>query len=93
MVMTTTISWKFIKTRYLAFWSKYNYILASAFGCGIAISGIIQFVVLGFLPDDKAFPIWWGNADEVGCNVRGTCPLLPIPEVGYFGPTPGTFKL
>jgi len=88
------LSWWYIKGRFLAFWSKYNYILSSALSTGVAISALVQFVALGFLPEDTPTgPEWWGTANEVACNVRGTakCALFPMPDKGYFGPEPGNF--
>lgn len=35
-----------IKTRYPAWWAKYNYITSTALICGIALSTIIQFVAI-----------------------------------------------
>lgn len=33
----------YLKTRFLGFWSRYNYTLSAAFSCGVAISAVIQF--------------------------------------------------
>ena len=48
----------YIKKRYLAWWSKYAYLLTTGFYVGIAISGIIQFI---FSNADRTFPEWWGT--------------------------------
>lgn len=37
------VSMIWLKTRFLAFWSRYNYVVSAAFSCGIAISAVIQF--------------------------------------------------
>lgn len=86
----TFISWSFVKKRYLAFWAKYNYILAAAFGTGCAVAAVIIF----FTMEVPGLSLeWWGNAAEVetGCEAVGGCPLLAMPEKGYFGAAPGTF--
>jgi len=86
--IVTWVSWSYVKPRYLAFWAKYNYVLAAAFQAGIAISAIVIFFALQ-LPGVEID--WWGN-DVVGLGCEGTtCPRLPIPDIGYFGPAPGTF--
>ncbi|EJD48017.1 OPT-domain-containing protein [Auricularia subglabra TFB-10046 SS5] len=83
----------YIRRRFLAWWSKYAYILTTAFSVGIAISAIIQFIV-----DDqsKGFPEWWGNTVPFeGCDAGGEtgfgCTHLQIPEAGFFPPGPGDF--
>ncbi|KAI6781648.1 putative mitochondrial carrier-like protein [Emericellopsis cladophorae] len=35
------LSWIYIKSRFLAFWSKYNFVLSASFSAAIAISGIV----------------------------------------------------
>lgn len=88
-VIMTWISWAWIKPRYLAFWARYNYVLYSAFTTGVAIAAIIIFFGLHI---SKTELEWWGNTvPYAGCDHKG-CPRLPLPEVGYFGPAPGTFK-
>ncbi|EED21046.1 small oligopeptide transporter, OPT family [Talaromyces stipitatus ATCC 10500] len=49
----------FVKRRKGAWWSKYNYILASALDCGVAVSTVIIFLCI-ILPGGKLD--WWGNA-------------------------------
>ena len=90
LYVPTWISWNYVKKRYLAFWSKYNFILSVGLSCGIAISGIIQFLIFGLGVD---FPDWWGTRAETGCNKRGNvaCARLKIPAKGYFGPEPGHY--
>ncbi|KAF8922078.1 OPT-domain-containing protein [Mucidula mucida] len=79
----------FIKTRYLGWWSKYNYILASAFSCAIAISAIIQFFAVQY----KAVDIVWAgnNIPYEGCDADA-CPAFTLgPDETHFGPGVGEF--
>lgn len=79
----------YIRRRYVAWWSKYNYLLSTAIYAGIALFGIIWFFAI--LYKDKE-PVWWGNTVSFdNCDGNG-CPLKAIPEIGYFGPAPGTIK-
>ncbi|KAH9917382.1 OPT-domain-containing protein [Epithele typhae] len=79
----------FLKTRALAWWSKYNYVMASALACAIAISGIVQFFALQF----SNISIDWvpNNIPFEGCDSNG-CPFFDIPEKGFFGPGVGEFS-
>ncbi|KAJ6623242.1 OPT oligopeptide transporter protein-domain-containing protein [Mycena sp. CBHHK59/15] len=78
----------FIKKRYLAWWSKYNYITTTAFSAAIAISAVVIFFALQW-PGVEIN--WSGNIHPFsGCDGTG-CPLLPIPESGTFGPVVGEF--
>ncbi|KAF7346900.1 OPT-domain-containing protein [Mycena venus] len=78
----------FVKKRYLAWWSKYNYITATAFSVAIAISAIVIFFALQW-PNVEIK--WSGNTRPfAGCDGEG-CPLLPVPESGTFGPVVGEF--
>lgn len=84
----------FIRRRFLAWWSKYAYILTTAFSVGIAISAIIQFIVNDQSP--TGLPEWWGNdVVALGCDGGGDtgfgCPHLPMPDEGFFHPGPGEF--
>ncbi|OLL22685.1 Oligopeptide transporter 2 [Neolecta irregularis DAH-3] len=78
----------YIRRRYLPWWSKYNYVLSTAFTCGVAVAGIVIFFAFQY----KGVQVnWWGNnVSNVGADGEGT-PLLPIPNKGYFGPGPGEF--
>ncbi|KAJ6549825.1 OPT-domain-containing protein [Mycena capillaripes] len=78
----------FVKKRYLAWWSKYNYITTTAFSSAIAISAVVIFFALQW----PAVEInWSGNIRPFsGCDGDG-CPLFPIPESGTFGPIVGEF--
>lgn len=88
--VVTWVSFKVVRPRYLAFWSKYNYVLPAAWNCGVAISAIIMFFALAMPGKELS---WWGNnVTGLGCEGSGGCPRLDIPAKGYFGPEPGTFK-
>ncbi|BEJ16019.1 hypothetical protein CspHIS471_0506240 [Cutaneotrichosporon sp. HIS471] len=88
-VIMTYISWAIIKPRFLAFWARYNYILYSAFVTGVAFAAIVIFFALQ-VPEVSV--TWWGNTvPYAGCDHKG-CVRMKVPEIGYFGPEPGTFK-
>ncbi|KAK6906266.1 OPT family small oligopeptide transporter [Kwoniella mangroviensis CBS 8507] len=85
-VPLASFSWFYLKKRYLAFWSKYNFVLAAAWQCGIAIAAIVIFFAVQ-LPAVEVN--WWGNTVSYqGCEDTA-CRRLPIPDIGYFGPAPG----
>ncbi|KAH8785929.1 small oligopeptide transporter [Diaporthe sp. PMI_573] len=81
---------KIIFSRFRAWWTKYNYVLAAALDTGLAISGIIIFFAITYGPNLQ-FPDWWGNtvwqntADGLGT------PWLQMPSIGYFGSANGTW--
>ncbi|KAK0481199.1 OPT-domain-containing protein [Armillaria luteobubalina] len=79
----------FIKERYLGWWSKYNYVLASAFTCAIAISGIIQFFAVQW----HGFNISWSgnNKPFEGCD-GNACPYLVLGDGEHFGPGVGEYE-
>ncbi|KAL7416350.1 OPT-domain-containing protein [Mrakia frigida] len=77
----------YIKKRYLPWWSKYNYILATAFGAAIPLCGIFLFCALF---NTGLQPVWWGNSISYdGCDASG-CRRLEIPESGFVGEAPGS---
>ncbi|KAJ7478906.1 OPT-domain-containing protein [Mycena latifolia] len=77
-----------IKKRYLAWWSKYNYITTTAFSAAIALCAVVIFFAVQW-PGVEID--WIGNTRPfLGCDGDG-CPLLPIPDVGTFGPVVGEF--
>lgn len=82
-------SWGWLKNRYLAFWSRYNYVLITAFNTAIAISGLIMFFGLE-IPGAEID--WWGNSSDTGCANYAGCPRLKIPKKGYIGPEKGHFN-
>ncbi|KAG5355494.1 Oligopeptide transporter 2 [Yarrowia sp. C11] len=74
----------YIKSRYLAWWRKYAYVMEAAIVTGIALAGIIIFFAVQYHPKDID---WWGNSViYAGYDGSGIPPLLEIPEKGYFGP-------
>ncbi|KAJ7465786.1 OPT-domain-containing protein [Mycena galericulata] len=78
----------FIKKRYLAWWSKYNYITTTAFSAAIAISAVVIFFALEW---PNVLINWSGNLRPFsGCD-GNACTRLPIPESGTFGPVVGQF--
>jgi len=88
------VAWFFnvyVKRRYLAWWSKYNYILTSALTCGIAISAIVTYFALNFHGIELD---WVGNTkpwDGDNCDYK-KCPRLKVdPAIGHFGPGVGEF--
>ncbi|KAM3509506.1 hypothetical protein MY11210_006277 [Beauveria gryllotalpidicola] len=59
-------SWIYIRSRYLAFWSKYNFVLSASFSAAIAISAIVMLFSVQWV-DKKV--VWWGNSQaSVGCE-------------------------
>lgn len=82
------VTWMVIKPRYLAFWSKYNYIVSAAFASGVAIAALIIF--FGIQLPAVVFE-WWGT-DQPYLGCEGTaCRRLPLPAQGFFGPAKGNY--
>ncbi|KAK2048969.1 OPT oligopeptide transporter [Colletotrichum somersetense] len=77
------LSWIYVRNRYLAFWSKYNFVLSASFSAGIAIAGILMLFTVQWLGVDIE---WWGNAQaSAGCE--GTaCTLKTLAEGERFYP-------
>ncbi|CAK7275017.1 hypothetical protein SEPCBS119000_006468 [Sporothrix epigloea] len=83
------ISRIWIRTRYLAFWSRYNYVLSASLSSAIALAGVIIFFALDY---HNIQPLWWGNKPAAyGCDDFGTCSLVKLAEGDYFGPGPGEY--
>jgi OPT family oligopeptide transporter len=86
------VAWLFqvyIRKHYLAWWQKYNYILSTAFDCGIAIAGLVTFFGLQW---PEIYISWWGNdVTAEGADAYPGAPLLPVPDKGYWGPGPGEY--
>ncbi|KAK0710727.1 OPT oligopeptide transporter protein-domain-containing protein [Lasiosphaeris hirsuta] len=60
------LSWVYVRKRYLAFWSKYNFVLSAAFSAGIAIAGIIMLFSVQWV---RVSIPWWGNEQPyMGCE-------------------------
>lgn len=82
-------SWIWIKRRYLALWSKYNFILSAAFSTGIAIAAIVIFFALQW--NDIEMPKWWGvTVVSQGCEAEA-CVLKPVAPGETFGPPAGSW--
>ncbi|KAJ5194881.1 uncharacterized protein N7498_008319 [Penicillium cinerascens] len=79
-----------IKRRFFAWWTKYNYILAAALDTGLALSGIVIFFCISY--PGATFPNWWGNTVYLNTADAQGVPYKAIPEVGYFGPANGTWS-
>lgn len=78
----------YLRSRYLSFWSKYNYVISAAFSTAIAISAVIIF----FAVEYNGYEIdWWGNSAESGCEST-TCTRLKLPDGEYFGPRIGNYS-
>lgn len=81
----------YLKNKYSAWWSKYNYILFSGVSAGIAFSAIIIFFSVQYNPKDIN---WWGNSViATGVDGAGGAGRLVAADAqdGYFGPRLGTF--
>ncbi|KAL4745887.1 hypothetical protein BDW72DRAFT_210933 [Aspergillus terricola var. indicus] len=86
-VLPAYVSMRYLRSRYLAFWSKYNYVLSAAFSTAIAVAGVVIFFAVSY----NGFEVnWWGNDAESGCEAE-TCTRLTLDEGEYFGPRVGTF--
>ncbi|SPO05347.1 related to sexual differentiation process protein isp4 [Cephalotrichum gorgonifer] len=78
------LSWVYLRRRFLAMWSKYNYVLSAAFSCGIAITGIIVFFAVRWEVSREV--VWWGNTvNSQGCEAN-PCVLKTLEDFDYFGP-------
>ncbi|ORX35494.1 OPT oligopeptide transporter protein-domain-containing protein [Kockovaella imperatae] len=74
-----------LRRRFFAWWSKYNYVLAIAFDSGTALSALFIFICLDI---PKARINWWGNTvytETLDWQGNGAS-YLTAPEQG-FGPT------
>ncbi|PHH66524.1 hypothetical protein CDD81_6999 [Ophiocordyceps australis] len=60
------LSWIRIRSRYLAFWSRYNFVLSASLSAGVAMSAIVMLFSVqwaGIRVD------WWGNTQPFrGCE-------------------------
>lgn len=60
------LSWHFFRNRYLALWSKYNFVLSAAFSAAIAITAVLMFFSVSWTETTVE---WWGNTQPyVGCE-------------------------
>lgn len=88
-VPIAAFSWLYLKKRYLALWSKYNFVTSAAFSCAIALSGIVIFFALQVWDIEVS---WWGNnVLGEGCDAYGSCVMKTLQEGEYFGPRMGEF--
>ncbi|KAH6957728.1 OPT oligopeptide transporter protein-domain-containing protein [Ilyonectria sp. MPI-CAGE-AT-0026] len=73
----------FIKRRYRAWWSKYNYLLSAALDTGLAITTFLVFFCLTYPGVSLS---WWGNriADETADGMG--LPLDTVAPGDTFGP-------
>ncbi|OLN90328.1 Oligopeptide transporter 2-like protein 3 [Colletotrichum chlorophyti] len=77
------LSWIYVRNRYLAFWSKYNFVLSASFSAGIAIAGILMLFTVQWLGADIS---WWGN-NQIGAGCEGkACTLKTLAEGERFYP-------
>ncbi|KAI6363790.1 hypothetical protein MCOR07_005417 [Pyricularia oryzae] len=84
------LSWIYIKQRYLALWSKYNFVLSGAFSSGVAVAAIIIFFALQWGGDISLD--WWGNqVVSQGCEASA-CVRLPLAKGETFGPPAGSWS-
>ncbi|KAK7530305.1 OPT oligopeptide transporter protein-domain-containing protein [Phyllosticta citribraziliensis] len=86
------LSMVYLKTRFLGFWSKYNYVTSAALSAGVAISAIVIFFTLQY-PGVALPASWWGNRiSREGCeDPRSPCVLKPLQSGEAFGPRLGGF--
>lgn len=79
------LSWIYVRSRYLAFWSKYNFVLSAAFSAGIAISGIVMLFSVQWAEVEVE---WWGNTQPyAGCEDSGApCRLATLAAGERFFP-------
>ncbi|CAK7274168.1 hypothetical protein SEPCBS57363_006024 [Sporothrix epigloea] len=88
MVPFAYASWIWVHDRYLAFWSRYNYVLSASLSTAIALSGIIAFFALEY---NDIYVNWWGNKIvSVGCELEA-CTRLTLADGEHFGPGVGEF--
>jgi len=86
------IGWLFnvyIKRRFLAWWSKYNYVTTTAFSAAIAINAIVCFFALQYHGFEV---VWAGNTKPWDDNCDAdACTRLTLAEGEHFGPGVGEF--
>ncbi|CAK7273386.1 hypothetical protein SEPCBS119000_005627 [Sporothrix epigloea] len=89
MVPIAYISRIWVRNHFLAFWSRYNYVLSASLSTAIALAGIIIFFALDY---HKTSLNWWGNSiSSVGCEHKA-CTRLTLPKGEHFGPGVGEFN-
>ncbi|TQV97800.1 OPT oligopeptide transporter family [Cordyceps javanica] len=76
-------SWIYIRSRYLAFWSKFNFVLSASLSAAIAISAIIMLFSVQWAEKEIE---WWGNNQaSVGCEKKA-CTLHHLAKGERFYP-------
>ncbi|KAK6199216.1 OPT oligopeptide transporter protein-domain-containing protein [Scheffersomyces amazonensis] len=83
----------YIRTRFIAWWSKYNYILSGGLTAGVAFSSIIIFFAVEYHEKDVN---WWGNyvsfiGIDGGYGRQSLKNVTAEAPDGYFGPRIGNF--
>ncbi|RDA90398.1 hypothetical protein CP533_1049 [Ophiocordyceps camponoti-saundersi (nom. inval.)] len=74
-------SWIFIRSRYLDFWSKYNYVLSASLSAGVAISAIVMLFTVQWAGISVN---WWGNTQPFkGCEAS-PCTLYTSAKGEHF---------
>jgi OPT family small oligopeptide transporter len=75
---------KYIKSKYKAWWLKYNYIVSAGLDTGLALSTIVIFLALSL--SQAVPPQWWGNVGAFNTLDFNGETYLKSPY-GTFGPT------
>ncbi|KAI3404444.2 OPT2 [Candida oxycetoniae] len=81
----------YIKNKYEAWWQKYNYLLSTGLGGGVAFSSIIIFFAVQYHSKDIN---WWGNEvmyEGLDAQMTGWLNATEQAPDGYFGPRIGHF--
>ncbi|KAK9235556.1 OPT oligopeptide transporter protein-domain-containing protein [Lipomyces kononenkoae] len=80
----------YIRRRYLAWWTKYNYVLTSALSAGVAFSGILIFLALQYHPKKL---LWWGTTIQSnGVDGKMVAALYNVPQGEHFGLPAGSWQ-
>ncbi|KAK9465586.1 OPT oligopeptide transporter protein-domain-containing protein [Lipomyces arxii] len=73
-----------IRRRYLAWWTKYNYVLTAALSAGVAFSAI--FIFVAFYVSNTSLE-WWGNRiASSGVDGARAATLYTLEPGEFFGP-------
>lgn len=79
-----------IRRRYVAWWSKYNYVLSAALDSGTSLSIFIGFIVFNYINADNGGIVidWWGNTDYTNnLDMMGGARSITLAEGESFGVT------
>ncbi|KIH86422.1 hypothetical protein SPBR_08121 [Sporothrix brasiliensis 5110] len=87
-VPVSFVSWIVVRQRFLAFWSRYNYVLSASFSSGVAVAGIVIFFALQY--NDMELDWWGNNVVAMGCEAK-SCVLKHLAPGEHFGPDVGDF--